>query len=157
MNNKKRSLARYIAVQAVYQINEAKISYEKIIEEFTDFHSDKITLDFKDSFKEKNLKPDFSHFKKIINNHFLKNEIILCLIKKNLSDNWKIHRLPKVLRAILEVSVSEILTFPNLTIGIITSEYVILTEAFFSKDESSFANAIIESVYKNIKKDELVK
>ena len=93
---------------------------------------------------------DKKFFSKIFNLLYEKNEFIDKLIKDNLGKDWSISRIPNVLLAILKAAISEMIVFPKTSIGIIISEYVILTESFFSKNESAFINAILEKIYNKL-------
>lgn len=157
MNNNQRSLSRYLAVQAIYQINETSITCDEILCQFDKHYINNICFDFKNSFKESFLKADKNYFKNIIENYFLRKTKVIELISSNLSENWTIERLPKVLQAIIKVSIVEMMISPNLSLAIVASEYIILTETFFTKKESSFINALIEKIYKIIKNEELHK
>ena len=88
---------------------------------------------------------------KLFENYDTKKELIKSLIESNIGKSWTIERLPRVLSSIIEVSVSEMMISPNLTLGIVASEYIILTETFCSENESSFVNALIENIFKSIK------
>ena len=72
------------------------------------------------------------------------------MIENNLKDSWVIDRLPKVIQAIIKVAVAEMIESPKLSLAIIASEYIILTESFFSKTESSFVNALIQNIYNQL-------
>ena len=76
------------------------------------------------------------------------------LISYNLNKGWNIHRLPVVQLAILRVAISEMINFPKTSVGIIISEYLMLTESFFTVKECAFTNAILENIYKNLNKNE---
>ena len=157
MNNNQRSLSRYLAVQAIYQVNETNITCDEILSQFDKHHLKNICFDFQNSFEGILLKADKNYFRNIIENYFLNKNKINELITRNLSKNWKIDRLPKVLQSIIKVSIVEMMISPNLSLAIIASEYVILAESFFSKNESSFINAFIEKIYKIIKDEKFHK
>jgi len=72
------------------------------------------------------------------------------LIKKNLEKNWSIERLPKVSLAILRVAISEMITYPKTSIGIIVSEYLSLAESFDLENDSGFINAILDKIHKEL-------
>ena len=149
--HKNKSLSRYLCVQAVYQMVMTDKSFNEILEEFLDFHLNDIALDFEKKIKVKNYKVDRSYFMKLFENYDTKKELIKSLIESNIGKSWTIERLPRVLSSIIEVSVSEMMISPNLTLGIVASEYIILTETFCSENESSFVNALIENIFKSIK------
>ena len=153
MKRNSRSLARYLSVQAVYQQIEASLDYDQVFNDFSDYYFDDIRVDFDDTIDRDELKVDKVYFSKIFENQNSKNKLILSLIKKNLRNDWSIDTLPIVLKSILIVAISEMIISPDLPIGVITTEYIILTETFFVENESSFVNAFIEKVYQQLKKD----
>lgn len=146
MKNSNKSFARYLLVQAIYQKITSKSELKEVIEQFDDGEFKQVQLNFDDEFVLKK-KVDYKYFKAIIHT-FSKNEkLIIDLINQNISKNWRFERIPYVLKAILISSVSEIITNPEISIGIITSEYIRLTESFFLDRESAFVNAFISKIY----------
>ena len=125
--NSNKSLARYLSVQAIYQKIISKISFEEILEQF----------------EQKNNRDIFYSFE----NSKIKEKEINELIESNLSEKWKIERLPILLNAILISAVSEIILSPKLSLGVVASEYILLTESFFLEKESAFVNAVISNIY----------
>ena len=141
------SLARYLSIQAIYQYIETGHNLEEILIEFNSFHVKNIIFDFENSYANSNLQVDKNYFNSLIKIYQKEKTKIDELIQSNLKNDWTIIRLPKVVQAIVKIAVAEMLGFPKLSVKIIASEYVILTESFFSKNESSFVNALIQSIY----------
>ena len=148
--NSNKSLARYLCVQAIYQKILSKISFEEILEQF-DRHNIDIFYSFENSLSKTQQSIDFKYFEQIIKNSKLKEKEINELIKSNLSEKWKIERLPILLNAILISAVSEIILSPKLSLGVVASEYISLTESFFLEKESAFVNAVISNIYNKSK------
>ena len=146
----KTSLARYLSMQAMYQSIESGQNLDEVLDEYNDFHVRNISLDFHNSFKKHRLQADKNYFNKLINTSSKEKELIHSLIVNNLKDTWAIDRLPKVIQAIIKVAVAEMIESPELSLAIIASEYIILTESFFSKTESSFVNALIQNIYNQL-------
>ena len=141
------SLARYLSVQAMYQYIETGQNLEDILFEFNRFHLKNVIFDFENSYKNNKLNVDKNYFNLLIKTYQNEKFKIDKLIQSNLKDDWTIIRLPKVVQAIIKIAVAEMLEFPKLSIKVIASEYIILTESFFSKNESSFVNGLIQSIY----------
>ena len=141
-----KTLSRYLAVQAVYNLI---ISSEKdeIINNFNSKNT-LIFIDFEKQIKKKNINKNF--FLKIFNNFCDKKISIDELISKNLNGRWSLARLPLVVNAVLSVAVSEIILFPKTSIKIIVSEYLEIAESFHNIDEIKFINAILDKIYKEI-------
>ena len=149
--NSNKSLARYLSVQAIYQKILSKISFEEILEQFDQKHNRDIFYSFENSLCKTEQQIDFKYFEQIIKNSKINEKEINELIKNNLSEKWKIERLPILLNAILISAVSEIILSPKLSLGIVASEYISLTESFFLEKESAFVNAVISNVYNKSK------
>ena len=145
--NSNKSLARYLSVQAIYQKILSKISFEEILEQFDQKHNRDIFYSFENSLCKTEQQIDFKYFEQIIKNSKINEKEINELIKNNLSEKWKIERLPILLNAILISAVSEIILSPKLSLGIVASEYISLTESFFLEKESAFVNAVISNIY----------
>mgnify|MGYP001455342745 FL=1 len=145
--NSNKSLARYLSVQALYQKILSKISFEEILEQFDQKNNRDIFYSFENSLSKTQQPIDFKYFEQIIKNSKIKEKEINELIESNLSEKWKIERLPILLNAILISAVSEIILSPKLSLGVVASEYILLTESFFLEKESAFVNAIISKVY----------
>ena len=145
--NFNKSLARYLSVQATYQKIISKISFEEILEQFEQKHNRDIFYSFENSLSKTQQPIDFKYFEQIIKNSKIKEKEINELIESNLSEKWKIERLPILLNAILISAVSEIILSPKLSLGVVASEYILLTESFFLEKESAFVNAVISNIY----------
>ena len=142
-----KSLARYRSVQAIYQKILSKITFEEILEQFDQKHNIDIFYSFENSLSQTQKSIDFEYFEQIIKNSKIKEKEINELIESNLSEKWKIERLPILLNAILISAVSEIILSPKLSLGVVASEYILLTESFFLEKESAFVNAVISNIY----------
>ena len=145
--NSNKSLARYLSVQAIYQKIISKISFEEILEQFEQKNNRDIFYGFENSLSKTQQPIDFKYFEQIIKNFKIKEKEINELIESNLSEKWKIERLPILLNAILISAVSEIILSPKLSLGVVASEYILLTESFFLEKESAFVNAVISNIY----------
>lgn len=147
MNYSAKSLARYISVQAIYQKIESGNSFDEIMNQFSSENFKKIYFSFENFLEISEIKIDRTYFEKIFKEYANEEKKILELIKINTSENWNFSRLPSVLIAILISAISEMKISPSLSLGVLASEYMILTETFFLKNESSFVNALISKIY----------
>ena len=146
-----KSISRYLAVQAIFS-QSFGIDKKKIEKDFFDQNDSKFNIDLDCELDMK--KFDKIFFKKIFNNVFDKEEYIYDLISQNLESNWKLRRLPKVLLAILKVAISEMITFPRTSMGIIVTEYLMLAESFSIEKENNFINAILDKIHKTLQENE---
>ena len=146
-----KSLSRYLAVQAIFN-QSFGFDKKKIEQDFFDQNDSKFNIDLECELDIKKFNKIF--FKKIFNNVFEKEEYIYDLISKNLESSWTLSRLPKVLQAILKVAISEMITYPRTSIGIIITEYLMLAESFSIEKETNFINAILDKIHKTIQVNE---
>ena len=146
-NSISKSLTRYAAIQALYNLNYSK-DLDDIKKFLTTNKGFLIDSNFEINFKKTKMNKVF--FLKIIDFIGKEKKIIDELINLNLSDGWSLSRLPKVQLAILRVAVAEMMTYPKTSIGIIISEYIMFTESFFTDKEFSFTNAILEKIYNKL-------
>ena len=70
-----------------------------------------------------------------------------------LQSNWTVSRLPRILQAILKVAISEMISYPKTSMGIIVSEYLKLAESFSIEKENNFINAILDKIHKKLETD----
>ena len=101
------------------------------MEQFEQKNNRDIFYGFENSLSKTHQPIDFKYFEQIIKNFKIKEKEINELIESNLSEKWKIERLPILLNAILISAVSEIILSPKLSLGVVASEYILLTESFF--------------------------
>ena len=146
-----KSLSRYLAVQAIFN-QSFGFDKKKIEQAFFDQNDSKFNIDLECELDLKKFNKIF--FKKIFNNVFEKEEYIYDLISKNLESSWTLSRLPRVLQAILKVAISEMITYPRTSIGIIITEYLMLAESFSIEKETNFINAILDKIHKTIQVNE---
>ena len=142
-----KSFSRYLAVQATYNqsfgFDQRQIEKEFVVENDFKFH-----LDIEFDLQKK--KFDKVFFKKIFKNVFEKEDLISNLISNNLGNTWTLQRLPKVLQALLRVAISEMITYPKTSMGIIITEYLMLAESFSIEKENNFINAILDKIHKKL-------
>ena len=141
-NSLSKSLTRYAAIQALYNLDYSKNLNEVKKGFFVDSNYE---LNFK---KTKMNKVFFSD---ILNYIEKEKDKIDELIKSYLVSEWRLDRIPKVQLAILRVAVAEMIIYPKTSIGVIISEYIMFTECFYTENEFSFTNAILEKIYNKLK------
>ena len=50
MNHKNFSLARYLAIQAFYQLKQSQLSFDEVLGQFNEWHIKNISFDFNNSY-----------------------------------------------------------------------------------------------------------
>jgi N utilization substance protein B len=126
-NSLSKSFTRYAAIQAIYSLNYSK-NLPEIQTYLINNNAFLIDLDVKVTFDKTKINKVFLlKILEVIQNN---QEKIDGLISSNLTNDWNIDRLPVVQLAILRVAISEMINFPKTSVGIIISEYLMLTESF---------------------------
>ena len=141
---KNKSLTRFAVVQTIYCIKSSQFSELDVLNS-GDEKNPEFLLGLDENIDKKKI--DKNLFSNIIKIQKDKKELIEKLINKNINKNWNIERLPIILHSILIAAISEMILSPKLSLGIIATEYLKITECFFLEGEGAFVNAIIEKVY----------
>ena len=141
ISRKEKRVTRYICLQLLYSTelsNQNKI--ENLLENF--FKGDNAL--FKNISKEQ-----IDYIKKLykttIDNQEKVDEII-----KNKLNNWDITRLAAIDKAILRMSISEMLFIDEIPPKVSITEGVEIAKVFSTDDSSSFVNGILDAVYNKI-------
>ena len=140
MSKNSRSLTRLVIVQALYQMEMAGTDVSEIINSLGDRLIFDNNFDYLISHISKKLLRD------TINGVIDNQSQIDSIIKKNLSSNWRLNRLDKILKAILRAAVYEISYKLNTPSKVIINEYIDITHSFYSKKEPEFVNAILDKI-----------
>ena len=148
-----KTCSRYVAIQALYNSNYQN-DYEVVKNYFLDTSKFKLEFDFKITSQKYKLNKNF--LKTLLVTFNQEKNKVDSLIESNLEKDWNLKRLPIVLLSILRVAVTEMIISRNTSIGIIASEYIMFTESFYTEKEFVFTNAILEKIYFNLKKEELL-
>ena len=144
MGKSKKSSSRLFSVQIIYEMEINGKSFEKIKKRFSE-----------ESFFELEEindlgKPDINYIEKLVKGVSQNQDKIDKIIKDNLV-GWSLARIDSLARAILRVSVFELLEDNNVPEKVVFNEYIEITKFFFDDDEPSFINAILDTISKNYK------
>ena len=105
-NSLSKSLTRYAAIQALYNLNFST-NLNEIKQYLTSNKGFLIDLNFEINFKKTKINKVF--LSEILNFTGKEKDKIDKLIESNLSSGWRIDRIPKVQLAILRVAVAEMM------------------------------------------------
>jgi len=135
---KKRSVSRLAAVQALYQIFFRGETPALVIRQFTE-----------DNISEENLIPasetlDVGLFSQVVLGVYEKQALLDEILRQNLSSEWPFERIDPIIIAILRCGLFEILTFIEIPIPVIISEYIDVGHAFCGKKEVHFINGLLD-------------
>jgi N utilization substance protein B len=140
INNKKndfkikRRKAREIILKALYQIDIANISVEKILK-FDWLDKDEIEID--ESIKE---------FAKEIITGTLENLNIIDELIKKYSENWKFERISPVDKAILRFSIYSLLYRKDIPVKVVIDEAIEIGKSYSTEKSYQFINGILDRI-----------
>ena len=77
------------------------------------------------------------------------------IIHRSLTPDWPLSRIDSTLRAVLRASVFEFMKRKDVSAKVILSEYVEITKAFFDGDESKMVNAVLDTIARQLRADEM--
>jgi len=144
MGKSKKSSSRLFSVQILYEMEINGKSFENIKKRFSE-----------ESFFELEEindlgKPNFNYIEELVKGVSKNQNKIDKIINDNLV-GWSLERIDSLARAILRVSVFELLDNNNVPEKVVFNEYIEITKFFFDADEPSFINAVLDTVSKNYK------
>lgn len=140
-----RGVTRLYAIQVLYQSQFEEQSLEKLLSEAK--NHPEIVLSEDIALNE----IDFEFFENLMKK--LQNNLsrIDDCISKNVAKNWSFSRLDKVMQSLLRLGTCEILFFKEIPSKVIFNEYIEIAKSFFAKNDVSFVNGILNSIYKQEK------
>ena len=144
----RRTLARLNAVQAFYQMGIEDQSANAIIEEYLEHRlgAEIDDVQFKDS--------DKALFKELVLGAKERIEEIEAQISAVLDKDRTLGRLELVMQATLKVAVYELLASLNSNSKVIITEYVGISRTFFTGNEPSFVNGVLDRIARIVRPTE---
>ena len=145
-----RSSARLAGVQALYQMDVAKKGINEILAEF---ESHWIGQEVEgDRYKPAEL----AFFRNILEGVLAEQGDVDVLVDRALQQGWPLHRVEAVLRAILRAGAYELLSRKDVPARVVIVEYTDIAGAFFEGEEVGMVNAVLDSLARRLRPDELV-
>ncbi|MEE3165585.1 MAG: transcription antitermination factor NusB [Pseudomonadota bacterium] len=138
-NNLKKSSSRLISVQILYEMEINGKSFELISKRFSKKYFSEIMSSKND------VMPDKSYIKHIVKGVSLHQKKIDIIINENL-EKWSLPRIDSLARAILRSAVYELLSPNDVPDKVVFNEYIEISKLFFSSDEPSFINGILDTI-----------
>lgn len=137
--------ARFYAVQALYQMEAAGQSADRVIREFELYR-----LDAEDEAGQ-SLPADEALFARLVDAAVTWQSRIDQATDRGLVARWPIDRIDPVLRALFRAAGAELVT-PQTPPKVVITEYVRLAEAFFPEGrEPKFVNAVLDHVARELR------
>jgi N utilization substance protein B len=141
----KRGAARLAAVQALYQLDMNGGKPAQVIAEFVEHRLGR-ELD-----GDQYGGADEHLFRAIAGGAATKREELDNLIAAVLPDAWPLERLESILRQILRCGVYELAELPEIPTPVVISEYVGISDAFYSGKEPVMVNAVLDRLARELR------
>ena len=147
--NLARSVARLSAVQTLYQIKFSNITAEESILHFSSIAPNEKSEDISEKLHEAY---EGFYIELVKGTQGLVSKINE-ILKNSLDDSWPIDRMEILLLTILRCGIYEIISHRNIPPAVLISEYISITDSFFSGNESALVNAILDKLSKELRKE----
>jgi transcription antitermination protein NusB len=146
-----RSASRMAAVQALYQMDLAGTDLNAVVDEF-------IQLRFSGEEADVALAgADATFFAEILRGVVRRQLDIDPLIDQQLAAGWRLVRVDSILRAILRAGVFELMERTDVPARVAISEYVEVSNGFFSDDEPKVVNGVLDKLARKLRAPEFIK
>jgi N utilization substance protein B len=143
----RRTAARTLAVQALYQIEMRGADAAAVIREFRE-HRLAEAGSGKDA-------PDAKLFAALVAAAWTRREEIDALIAPALAADWKFERLDPVIRALLRAGVAELVDFADTHTRVIIDEYMHVAHSFFPARKTRFVNGVLDRLARQLRSIEV--
>lgn len=144
-----KSIARIAAIQTIYQLGNSQndSDIETLLLRIIDFYKDKEVKNDHEIHRDTNmkLKPSYSFLKELVHYSYENIEEINEIITSYLIDDWTLKSLPKLLLATLQVSICEIIYFPDTPRNVIINEYTDIANDMLDLGEVGFVNSVLDN------------
>jgi len=152
----RRSAARLVAVQALYEMDLVDAGPDAVLEEFL---RKRWSLDGgenadPDDGNEPMVAPDNEWLGDLVRGVASQREELDGLIGPALSGEWTVERLEALLRVILRAGVFELKSKPNVPANVVISEYLDVAHAFFEDNETRLVNGVLDHLARQIRAKE---
>ena len=140
-----RSAARLAAVQALYQ---QEMEGTPLVLLLTEFHQHRLGATIDDV---EYADAEVSFFDDVVKGVDARREELDTLIADRLAAGWTMDRLDKPMRQILRAGTYELLARQDVPVGVVISEYLDVTDAFYDRREKGFVNGLLDAVAKAVR------
>lgn len=145
----KRSAARLAAVQALYQMD---VAGKGVVEAMAEFEAHWIGREVEGV----EFKPaEEAFFRDILGGVVREQKLIDRRVDEALAKGWPLKRVELVLRAVLRAGAYELIFRKDVPARVVISEYVDVARAFYQDDEPGLVNAVLDSIGRAARTDEL--
>lgn len=138
-----RRRARLATVQALYQMELTSLPVAAVVDEFV-VHR----------FPAARERADDAFFDALVRGVVEHQVAVDRGLAKVLMAGWGLDRLDSTLRALLRAGAFELLYRPDVPVRVVISEYVEIADAFFSGQETGFANGVLDRIARTARPEE---
>jgi len=135
-----RRLARFGAVQALYQMEMSGATTADVI---ADFSGGKLPRMSEASYADE--EGDLALFRTIVEKAVERQATLDRAIARHLSKGWRLERIDAVARAILRAGAAELEQRRDIPTAVVIDEYVEIAKSFFDGPEPGFINAALDA------------
>lgn len=139
----RKSAARLMGVQALYQMHKNEQNAKQVIPEFLD-HRTGVDAD-----GDKMVSPDRDHFSDLVQGVETNFEQLQDMVNKNKAKETQAKE--PLLNGILLCGAYELMMRQDIDFPVIISDYVHVTEAFYDQNEAKLVNGILDSLRKTVR------
>jgi N utilization substance protein B len=149
--HKARSAARLGAVQTLFQMELGEQGADEAIRDFLD-HRSGAEID-----GAQYAEADAAMFQNVVRGAVEHQVAIDGALDKCLPEEWPLHRVDSILRAIFRAAGFELLVRHDIPVRVTVSEYVDVARAFFDGAEVGMANGVLDRLARAARPDDFVK
>lgn len=154
---KMKSGARLAAVQATYMIEFGQLPVDQVVKDFINGEVGRFVIKDDESGSEEEMlevsEMDTNYFAEITRGVQAKKEYLEKSLALYLKEGWSFDRMDGTLRALLLVSVYEIINTLDTDAKVLIQEYVDLAYAFFNKNEPKMVNALLDQIANKVRSE----
>lgn len=147
----RRSAARLLAVQALFQIDRSGADPETVVQEFLDHRQDQ-EID-----GERLIAADIARFRSLVLGVCGEQEDIDNMLLAVLEVDWTLERLEPLLRVIMRAGIYEIASLQDAPPRVVINEYVDLAHAFYGGKEPGLVNGILDRLARDLRGEEMTR
>jgi transcription antitermination protein NusB len=147
----KRSAARLAAVQALY---EMELSGKGVIDAVSEFEAHWMGRPIEGI---EYTPAEEAFFRDLVSGVVQEQRLVDQKVDAALAKGWPLKRIEAVLRAIMRAGAYELLRRPDVPARVVITEYVDVAHAFYDGEEPGMVNAVLDSIGRETRADELSK
>lgn len=148
-----KTIARIAAIQILYQygLSSKEQNPEELVQKMIDFYNDQETkeeLEIKTIDRNKKIKPSKTHLTQLVKLTTTNLIDIDKIIVLHLVSEEKINAIPRLVLAMLRVSICELKFFPETPYKVVINEFTDIASEMITENEVGFINSLLDNVAK---------